>query len=189
MMRGSSSAHLLLAAAVLLLLSHTHAIAAGLPTLPDADELLQSWQDLLLQGLWEQHRDSMSFCLGGSLPDAKQLLHESFPSPLPTGPADDPVCSDSVQIKSNLCGPQELQYWFNYLLLSDNPEKLPDNNLCAVGGTSLGCSPGFFQPRLPAAGAAIDLQEDQPHACCPGYICPSACHSQHRACGRQQLQA
>lgn len=64
-----------------------------------------------------------------------------------------------------------------YLLLTDNPEKLPGNKWCDVGSTSPACSPGFFQPHLPAAAEASkllpDMQMDKPRACCAGFFCPS----------------
>lgn len=63
-----------------------------------------------------------------------------------------------------------------YLLLTDNPEKMPSNKWCTVGSKSPACTPGFFQSRLPqeaADGLAPDMELDKPHACCPGYMCPS----------------
>jgi hypothetical protein len=70
------------------------------------------WQEQLLQALWDQDKDSMGYCLGTDLQDAKRLLRESFPDPLPTGPADDPLCSNTSLVMAHLCTPKEVQFWF-----------------------------------------------------------------------------
>lgn len=82
-----------------------------------------------------------------------------------------------------------------YLLMTDNTEKVPSNLFCEVGNEAQACAPGFFQTlAIPAlslpdfdpssaaaaavsAGAAagdagVDLAT-RPHACCPGYFCPA----------------
>jgi hypothetical protein len=84
----------------------------GLPgSLPRLDGLVEGWQEQLLQGLWDQHKDNMGYCVGNKLSDAKQLLKESFPSPLPTGPEDDSICSNSTLLMAHLCSPQELKFY------------------------------------------------------------------------------
>jgi len=87
-----------------------------IPSLPQsqpvsgAEHLLPAWQDQLLQALWHQHKDKLSFCIGADLEDGKKLLRESFP-PLPSGPADDAVCSNSSLVMAHLCSPQELNFY------------------------------------------------------------------------------
>lgn len=86
----------------------------GLPdSLPHANSVVDGWQEQLLQAFWAQNKDSLSFCLGNKLSDAKQLFKESFPSPLPTGPADDPVCSNRTLLMAHLCSPQELRFYYH----------------------------------------------------------------------------
>lgn len=109
----------------LLVLSSISATAAwpwpsipGLPDAPDALPALPSYQDLLLQGLWQQNKDRLSFCIGSQLSDARALLSESFPSPLPVGPADDPVCANSTLITAHLCSPQALNFYMKVCLLT-----------------------------------------------------------------------
>mgnify|MGYP001807092905 CR=1 FL=1 len=114
------------------LLGLTLLLAAAVPTaswtipslpgfLPHVDTA--AWQEQLLQSLWDQNKDSMSYCVGESLSDAKQLFRDSFPSPLPVGPDDDPICSNSSMILAHLCTPQELKFYVKVcgvLLLSNS---------------------------------------------------------------------
>jgi hypothetical protein len=84
----------------------------GFPSnIPNVDDVASQWQEVLLQSMWEQHRDSMSYCVGSSLADAKELFRQSFPSPLPTGPSDDLLCSNSSLIMSHLCSPLEVKFY------------------------------------------------------------------------------
>lgn len=58
-----------------------------------------------------------------------------------------------------------------FLLLTDNTEKIPSNAFCDVGNEAESCAPGFFQMLSldldPLAPSVV-----KPHACCPGYFCP-----------------
>lgn len=54
-----------------------------------------------------------------------------------------------------------------YMLLTENPEKVPDNAWCAAGVEEAACAPGFFD-----AATVRGAQRQQPHACCAGYFCP-----------------
>lgn len=59
-----------------------------------------------------------------------------------------------------------------YLLLTDNVEKVPSNMFCDVGNEAASCAPGFFQLlSLDVNPLAPSLAK--PHACCPGYFCPA----------------
>lgn len=103
----------------------------GLPGLPDSlpqiDGLVEAWQEQLLQGLWDQHKENLGYCVGTKLSDAKQLFKESFPSPLPAGPADDPICSNSTLLLAHLCSPQELKF---YMKVSVGPAQQHWRLLC-----------------------------------------------------------
>eukprot|EP00879_Flechtneria_rotunda_P031195 GHRR01034055.1.p1 GENE.GHRR01034055.1~~GHRR01034055.1.p1 ORF type:complete len:597 (+),score=153.10 GHRR01034055.1:108-1898(+) len=139
-------------------------------TLPSWPDQLQSIWDQA----WEQHKDRISFCTGGSTSAVTQLLKDSFPLPLPAGPSDDLICANPAVISAHLCGPQEAMVYMKFLLLTDNIEKIPSNAFCEVGSEAPACAPGFFQTlnlshtlQDPTATAPV-----KPHACCPGYFCP-----------------
>jgi hypothetical protein len=51
-----------------------------------------------------------------------------------------------------------------YLLRTEDLEKVPSNAFCQTGIDSPSCSPGFFANNV--TGQPI------PHGCCPGYFCP-----------------
>lgn len=121
-----------LLSSVVLLLHPSAAWSWSLPAivpepLPRLDVLSQ-WQDQLLENLWHQHKDSLSFCTGAELSDAKLLLKESFPSPLPVGPEDDALCSNSSLVMSHLCSPEaELQF---YMKVCMSPSMWQTSVLC-----------------------------------------------------------
>ncbi len=58
-----------------------------------------------------------------------------------------------------------------YMLLTDNPEKIPDTGHCAAGDASPACSPGFFDASPDNILAPVGAP--RPHACCEGYFCPA----------------
>ncbi|KAK9815422.1 hypothetical protein WJX72_003407 [[Myrmecia] bisecta] len=98
------------------------------------------------------------------------ILQESFPMPLPSGPAEDPVCGNVTEIDAHICGPTEVMEYYKYLLGTDNPEKVPNTRHCQTGLASPACSPGFFDS---ANEPEVEVMvEPMPHACCPGYFCP-----------------
>lgn len=60
-----------------------------------------------------------------------------------------------------------------YVLMTDNQEKLPNTLHCPTGLSSDQCAPGFFDAAAPASQIVNGTQEPpQAHACCPGYFCP-----------------
>jgi hypothetical protein len=83
--------------------------------------LLSDWQEHL-QLLWSKHKDRISFCVGNNLDDALRLLQKSFPAPLPTGPADDAICSNNTLLYAHMCGPQEIGIYLK-VVLSHSPVK------------------------------------------------------------------
>lgn len=59
------------------------------------------------------------------------------------------------------------------MLLTENPEKVPDNQHCMAASTAgPACSPGFFDAARIVPTPAPALADQRPHACCPGYFCP-----------------
>ena len=68
-------------------------------------------------------KDKVGFCLGASQRSVLQLIGESFQWPLPTGPADDALCSNSTKIDAHLCGPLELVRGHLIALATQTPEK------------------------------------------------------------------
>ena len=170
---------------------------------------------LQLAGLWAQLSTHISFCLGSRqsgvlkarcpatrpcgcsglcgacsplhISAAVQVARESFPWPLPSGPAEDAVCSNSTRIGQALCGPDSISTYYKvvllledarcteavhltsthselpavllrhhtcvppltnpspqYLLLTNDQEKVPNTQDCPDGQASDECSPGFF---------------------------------------------
>ena len=59
-----------------------------------------------------------------------------------------------------------------YLLLTDNQEKLPNTLHCPEGLTTDECTPGFFDGATPSQFANGTAELPEAHACCPGYFCP-----------------
>ncbi|GAB4817511.1 hypothetical protein N2152v2_004557 [Parachlorella kessleri] len=124
-----------------------------------------------LEVLWNNTKDKVGFCLGASQRNVLQLIGESFQWPLPTGPADDALCSNGTKIDAHLCGPLELDAYYKYMLMTTNPEKIPDTAQCAAGAASTACGPGFFDATIRNRPGPV--AEEEPHACCEGYFCPS----------------
>ena len=56
-----------------------------------------------------------------------------------------------------------------FMLLTENPEKIPDNEHCSAGAADQpACAPGFFDA-APVRGA----EPQRPHTCCEGFFCPA----------------
>lgn len=60
-----------------------------------------------------------------------------------------------------------------FLLFTNDIEKLPSNMWCDVGSEASSCAPGFFQTLAPDVKDPTAPAVTQPHACCPGYFCPA----------------
>lgn len=129
------------------------------------------WQRTL-ELLWQRAHDQVGFCVGSSARRAERLIGLSFPWPLPESEdPSDALCSNSTRIDAHLCGPQEIEQFYKFMLLTESPEKVPDNEHCSAGGPGQpGCSPGFFDQRLENRPASVLPQ--QAHPCCDGYFCP-----------------
>ena len=89
------------------------------PDLPDAADkktVLDARLEEVANAMFNDHKQSVAFCLGNGLPEVLSLLQVSFPSPLPTGPDEDPICSNATRIEAHLCGPEELALWYRVSL-------------------------------------------------------------------------
>lgn len=105
------------------------------------------------------------------LPSTENPLHRASSS----------ICSNRTAIGTHLCGPGSLELYLRFMLLTDNPEKVPATKHCAPGSSKPGCAPGFFgvkkshKPKAdkddPSEMAAAPAHTA--HACCPGYFCPA----------------
>ncbi|KDD74144.1 hypothetical protein H632_c1535p0, partial [Helicosporidium sp. ATCC 50920] len=126
-----------------------------------------------MERLWEGARDHVAFCVGDDQGLAEHLLAVSFPWPLPLGPSQDPICGRAEFMEPFLCSPAEIMTYAKYMLMTDNPEKIPDTSDCVSGHLSSACAPGFFDARLGNRRPGRPRNPPEPHACCAGYFCPS----------------
>lgn len=135
--------------------------------------------DKALNAAWLTAKPHVAFCLGEKEAGVLKAVLDSFPNPLPTEPAGDPVCSNATELGKHLCGPKSLMQYYKvctllpaksdgpafatlnidgqgvsfvcplqYLLLTDNDEKVPNTAACPAGVSSPECSPGM-QFRIP----------------------------------------
>ncbi|PSC68046.1 ABC transporter G family member 28-like [Micractinium conductrix] len=142
------------------------------PAAPGARKRIDAGWQLTLDALWNHSRSTIGFCLGNSQYKAQRVLALSWPFPLPvSNDTSDALCSNTTRIDAHLCGPQEIEDYYKFMLLTEDLEKTPDNAWCSAAAGQPACSPGFFDANLdnrPGAGAP-----QQPHACCAGFFCPS----------------
>lgn len=144
---------------------------------------LFDWRTLS-RALWNTHGNCGAFCLGKTYEDAEALMLRSFPAnPAELSSDSDGLCGNITALLPHLCGPTELDFYFRYLLLTDNPEQVPSSfsslTICDVGsssGMSNACAPGFFQtaqvPELPGPGH-VNPELGAAKPCCPGFFCPN----------------
>jgi hypothetical protein len=85
---------------------HNHEIPPGA-----AKYLPEKWRPDV-EKLWDTYGKSAAFCLGDSANGVAKLLQQSFPYPLPTGPAHDLLCSNSATIAEHLCEPEEVLMYY-----------------------------------------------------------------------------
>ena len=137
---------------------------------PIPEPARQAW-DEVLNAVWLKAKPRVAFCLGEGRAGVLKTMLESFPDPLPTEPANDPVCSNATRLGRHLCGPKSLMEYYKvkstashglpmvtvlvslvpasetclqYLLLTDNDEKVPNTAACPVGVSTPQCSPGML---------------------------------------------
>lgn len=142
------------------------------PQPDDPKEEIDAQWARTLEALWATTHEKLGFCIGSSQRRAQRLVALSFPWPLPTSNNTvDAICSNQTRIDLHLCSPPEIELYYKYMLLTENPEKVPDNQHCSAGGVGQpACSPGFFDACLENRPAALAPQ--QAHACCEGFFCP-----------------
>lgn len=71
----------------------------------------KAW-DEVLNAVWLKAKPRVAFCLGEGEAGVIRTMLESFPDPLPTEPADDPVCSNATRLAEHLCGPKSLMEYY-----------------------------------------------------------------------------
>ncbi|KAL4449383.1 hypothetical protein ABPG77_007027 [Micractinium sp. CCAP 211/92] len=142
------------------------------PQPDDPQEKIDSQWARTLEALWTTTHEHLGFCIGSSQRRAQRLVALSFPWPLPaSNDTADAVCSNSTRMDLHLCSPPEIELYYKYMLLTENPEKVPDNQHCSAGEEGQpACSPGFFDANLENRPSTLVPQ--QAHACCEGFFCP-----------------
>ena len=135
------------------------------PPWPHSD----AWLDILKQ-LYERTEATIGFCFGADPHKIINTISQSFPWPLPVqNSSNADICSNPVQIAAHLCGPHSLEIYYRFMLLTEDPEKVPATKTCPAGpNVPSDCSPGFF--RVQKSGQKSE--KAAAHACCPGYFCP-----------------
>lgn len=71
--------------------------------------------------LWNATRAQVAFCVGDRREPALGLLAASFPWPLPSGPASEPVCASSQGLETFLCRPAEIESYARVSRSSPHP--------------------------------------------------------------------
>jgi hypothetical protein len=166
--------------ALLVLCIFSIACAMNASPIPGPDARHDAWIKIL-RTLYTRSEASIGFCFGSDPRKLLRLVGLSFPWPLPVMDAHegDPICSNRTAISRHLCGPDNIETYYRFMLLTADPEKVPATRHCPAGGSasggSVGCAPGFFAAR------ETEEQEEEnrhhrhrqvAHKCCPGYFCP-----------------
>ena len=71
----------------------------------------KAW-DQVLNTVWLKAKPRVAFCLGEGEAGVIKTMLESFPDPLPTEPAGDPVCSNATKLGEHLCGAKSLMEYY-----------------------------------------------------------------------------
>lgn len=93
---------------VLFVLLPTVSVVSDTPVPETARE---AW-DKVLNSVWSKAKPRVAFCLGDGEAGVIKTMLESFPDPLPTEPAGDPVCSNATRLGEHLCGPKSLMEYY-----------------------------------------------------------------------------
>lgn len=121
------------------------------------------WSEIL-EELYEEVQKSVGYCFGRSPQGLLDLISDSFQ--VPQQQVGDGVCSNATAIARTLCGPDEIQVYYKFMLLTQDPEKVPSTTACpSVGALEPECSPGFF-------GYKVDGNKVKANPCCDGFFCP-----------------
>ena len=78
---------------------------------PVPETARKAW-DQVLDSVWLKAKPRVAFCLGEGEAGVIRTMLESFPDPLPTEPAGDPVCSNATRLGEHLCGPKSLMEYY-----------------------------------------------------------------------------
>lgn len=78
---------------------------------PVPEPARQAW-DQVLNAVWLKAKPRVAFCLGEAEAGVIKTMLGSFPNPLPTEPAHDPVCSNATRLGEHLCGPKSLMEYY-----------------------------------------------------------------------------
>lgn len=79
--------------------------------IPVPETARKAW-DQVLNSVWSHAKPRIAFCLGEGEAGVVRTMLESFPDPLPTEPAGDPVCSNATRLGEHLCGPKSLMEYY-----------------------------------------------------------------------------
>ncbi|DBA93404.1 TPA: hypothetical protein ACH3X2_003674 [Trebouxia sp. C0005] len=88
----------------------TATAASDLPT-PATGAVRDIW-DKVVNSAWLTAKPRIAFCLGEKEARVLKTMLDSFPDPLPTEPAEDPVCSNVTELGKHLCGPKSLMEYY-----------------------------------------------------------------------------
>ena len=144
---------------------------------PGPDTRHDAWIKILKK-VYDRTEASIGFCFGSDPQKILRLVERSFPWPLPvTDPSEgDYICSNRTSISAHLCGPDSIETFYRFMLLTEDPEKVPGTRHCPAGGSmASGCAPGFFAARENEEERKHSKHRHQrvAHPCCPGYFCPA----------------
>lgn len=84
---------------------------AAAADVPIPEPAREAW-DKIISAAWLKAKPRVAFCLGEGEAGVIKTMVESFPNPLPTEPADDPVCSNATRLGEHLCGPKSLMEYY-----------------------------------------------------------------------------
>ncbi len=84
--------------------------APDLP-IPATGAVRDIW-DKIVDSAWLTAKPRIAFCLGEKEAGVLKTMLDSFPDPLPTEPAEDPVCSNATELGKHLCGPKSLMEYY-----------------------------------------------------------------------------
>lgn len=120
-----------------------------------------AWLDILHR-LYDQVEHHVGFCFGRDPLDIASAMEESFEFPKQS--MSDHVCFNSSVLVKSLCGPEAIEIYYKFMLLTQNPEKIPSTSACPAAEVNKAeCLPGFF---------GYDDEGTKYHPCCDGYFCP-----------------
>ena len=95
----------------LLLFAACFACAAPDLPIPEDQAARDKWAEVL-DTVWSTAKPHVAFCLGNKEAGVVKTVLESFPDPLPTESAAEPVCSNVSQLARQFCGPKSLMEYY-----------------------------------------------------------------------------